>query len=75
MKAVGNVIQAKRTGNVQHTTQKPVDLLEALLANVPFCETVYDPFVGSGTTIIAAERQRRRCFAIEIDPGYCDVAD
>ena len=73
MGGCGNVIQAKRTGNVEHTTQKPVDLLEALLANVPFCKIVYDPFVGSGTTIIAAERQRRRCFAIEIDPGYCDV--
>ena len=34
---------------------------------------VYDPFAGSGTTLIAAERQRRRCFAIEISPGYCDV--
>jgi len=36
-------------------------------------EIVYDPFVGSGTTIIAAERLGRRCFAMEIDPGYCDV--
>ena len=34
---------------------------------------VYDPFVGSGTTIIAAERQNRRCFAVEISPAYCDV--
>ena len=34
---------------------------------------VYDPFVGSGTTIIAAERQGRRCFAVEISPAYCDV--
>ena len=32
-----------------------------------------DPFVGSGTTIIAAERQGRRCFAVEISPAYCDV--
>ena len=34
---------------------------------------VYDPFVGSGTTVIAAERQGRRCFAVEISPAYCDV--
>jgi DNA modification methylase len=34
----------------------------------------YDPFVGSGTTIIAAERQQRRCFAMEIEPKYIDVA-
>ena len=35
---------------------------------------VYDPFVGSGTTIIAAEREKRRCYAMEIAPEYCDVA-
>ena len=69
----GNVIQAKRTGNDLHTTQKPVDLIEALIQNTPFAKTIYDPFCGSGTTIIAAERQNRRCFAIELDPAYCDV--
>jgi len=36
-------------------------------------EIVSDPFVGSGTTIIACERWGRRCRAIEIDPGYCAV--
>ena len=37
-------------------------------------EAVYDPFVGSGTTIIAAEISGRVCHAIEIDPAYVDVA-
>jgi DNA modification methylase len=37
-------------------------------------DAVYDPFVGSGTTIIAAEMTGRRCYAIEISPAYCDVA-
>lgn len=37
-------------------------------------DVVYDPFVGSGTSIIAAERCGRICCAIELDPGYCDVA-
>ena len=36
--------------------------------------SVYDPFVGSGTTIIAAEMTGRACHAIEIDPAYVDVA-
>jgi len=34
---------------------------------------VLDPFAGSGTAILAAENLHRRCYAIEIDPGYCDV--
>jgi DNA modification methylase len=37
-------------------------------------DAVYDPFVGSGTTIIAAEMTGRACRAIEIDPTYVDVA-
>ena len=37
-------------------------------------ELTVDPFVGSGTTIIAAERLGRRCYAMEIEPRYCDVA-
>jgi DNA modification methylase len=37
-------------------------------------DAVLDPFVGSGTTIIAAEMTGRACHAIEISPAYCDVA-
>ena len=37
-------------------------------------DAVYDPFVGSGTTIIAAEMTARQCYAIEINPAYIDVA-
>jgi DNA modification methylase len=36
-------------------------------------QAVYDPFVGSGTTIIAAEMTGRVCHALEIAPAYCDV--
>ena len=34
---------------------------------------VYDPFVGSGTSVIAAEQTGMRCLAVELDPVYCDV--
>jgi len=36
-------------------------------------ETVYDPFLGSGTTLIAAEQLGRKCYGMEISPQYCDV--
>ena len=36
-------------------------------------EHVYEPFAGSGTTLIACELLGRRCFAMELSPGYCDV--
>ena len=37
-------------------------------------DVVFDPFVGSGTSIIAAEQLDRRCVALELEPAYCDVA-
>ena len=55
-----------------HSTQKPVECMERPIRNHE--GDVYDPFVGSGTTIIAAERQNRTCYAMEIDPGYVDAA-
>lgn len=59
----------------QHGTQKPVALpLRAIQFSSSIESTVVDPFVGSGTTIIAAQQLGRRCYAMEIDPHYCDVA-
>jgi DNA modification methylase len=37
-------------------------------------EVVYDPFLGSGTSIIAAETTKRICYGLEINPIYCDIA-
>jgi DNA modification methylase len=55
-----------------HSTQKPVECMARPMRNHEPCD-VYDPFCGSGTTVIAAEQLGRRCFALEINPAYCDV--
>jgi len=58
-----------------HPTVKPVALVaDAILDCSRPNDVVLDPFMGSGTTILAAERTRRRAFGIEIDPTYIDVA-
>ncbi len=58
----------------RHGTQKPVECMGRPIRNHGTREdSVYDPFVGSGTTLIAAERLQRTCFAMELDPGYVDV--
>jgi DNA modification methylase len=58
-----------------HSTQKPVDaMLRPMLNNSRAGQAVYDPFVGSGTTLIAAEMSGRRCYAVELNPAYVDVA-
>jgi site-specific DNA-methyltransferase (adenine-specific) len=58
-----------------HPCAKPIKFWAWLMerSTVDDGDTVLDPFLGSGTTIIAAEQLNRRCFGIEIDPGYCDV--
>lgn len=69
------VWEVNKPHNSEHPTQKPVELFAIPLRNHTSkgC-CVFDPFVGSGTTIIAAEQLGRKCYACEIDPRYVDVA-
>lgn len=58
-----------------HSTQKPVECMKRPIENnSSIGQAVYEPFSGSGTTIIAAEMTGRSCYAIEIEPAYVDVA-
>jgi DNA modification methylase len=63
-----------RRGLQDHPTVKPVAMLEdALLDLTHRGEVVADPFLGSGSTLVAAERTGRRCFGVELDPAYVDL--
>ena len=73
-KAQGNVIQARRTGNKNHTTEKPVELLAAILGVSDFAQRVVDPFLGSGSTLLACEQMGRTGAGAELDPGYVGIA-
>jgi DNA modification methylase len=57
-----------------HPTQKPVDLMRRPIVNhLRRGELVYDPFLGSGATLAAAELTERVCYGLELDPKYVDV--
>jgi DNA modification methylase len=57
-----------------HSTQKPVELMRRPIVNhTSTGQAVYDPFMGSGTTIIAAETTARVCYGVEINPLYVDM--
>jgi DNA modification methylase len=57
-----------------HPTQKPVDLMRRPMVNhTKRGEIVYEPFLGSGTTLAAAELTERVCYGMELDPKYVDV--
>ena len=58
-----------------HSTQKPVECMRRpILNNSSPGQAVYEPFSGSGTTIIAAEETGRTCYAVELNPAYVDMA-
>lgn len=58
-----------------HGTQKPVECMRRPIRNnSALGEAVYDPFLGSGTTLIAAQTTERVCLGLELDPAYVDVA-
>jgi len=60
-------------GSKEHPTQKPVALMAWCLSWSNDGDLLFDPFLGSGTTLIAAENLQRRCYGIEISPGYVAV--
>jgi DNA modification methylase len=74
-KILDSVLRVKRMHgghNINHPAIFPVAFSALMLQSWP--GLAYEPFSGSGTTIIAAEQLSRRCYAMEISPAYCDVA-
>ena len=81
----GNELCGKRIGSVwkidkdnhvdyKHPTQKPVALaVEAIDKTTKNGQMILDLFLGSGSTLIAAEKTNRKCYGMELDPKYCDV--
>lgn len=71
-KAKSVLFHPKPSRSALHPTMKPVGLLRKIIPNsTKRGEVVYDPFGGSGSTLIACEHLERRCVMIELDPSYC----
>ena len=60
--------------NRVHQTEKPVSLIEKLLGIAKVQSTILDPFMGSGTTLVACQRLGRQGIGIELDPDYFEIA-
>lgn len=67
-----DVVSAVRTGNEYHPTEKPVSLMQEVVGWT--IGTVLDPFMGSGTTLVACAKMGRKGIGIEIDPDYFEIA-
>lgn len=62
------------TDGAVHPTQKPVALMQWCLSFLPDAETILDPFMGSGTTLVACAKMGRKGIGIELDPDYFEIA-
>ena len=70
-----DIIKANRTGNKNHPTEKPVDLLETFIKNSSGeNEVVFDGFMGSGSCGVACVNTNRNFIGIELDEGYFNIA-
>lgn len=73
-----SVIRVPKTSNgrgtSRHPNEKPVELMRVLVeASSQFGETVYDPFAGSGSTLVASVLEGRKTIGVEIDEAYCEL--
>lgn len=69
-----HIMSGSKDDKTEHPTQKPLSLCEtAILNHTVKSDGVYDPFLGSGSTLIACEKTNRKCYGMEIDPHYCSV--
>lgn len=60
--------------NRVHPTQKPLSLMRWCIGHAPDAKTIIDPFMGSGTTLLAAKLEGRKSVGIEINEKYCEAA-
>ena len=73
----GSVLSFQRpnSGGVRHPSEKPVGLLRELIeSSSRIGETVFDPFLGSGSTVVAARIEGRKAVGVEIEERYCEMA-
>lgn len=73
IKRIPDVIHVNRTGNKLHPTEKPVELIETIIAS-NIGSTILDPFMGSGTTGVACQNLKRNFIGIELDKEYFEIA-
>ena len=68
------LVSPKTKKNDLHPTMKPISILRKIILNSSRVnDFIYDPFGGSGSTLVACEQTKRSCLMVELDPHYCQV--
>ena len=72
--AVQNVFKCAPVADKQHIAEKPKDVMQWVMSVVPPESRILDPFMGSGSTILAAKAMGHRAIGVEVDERYCELA-
>jgi site-specific DNA-methyltransferase (adenine-specific) len=72
--AVQNVFKCAPAAGKEHIAQKPLDVMQWVISVVAPSSLILDPFMGSGSTLIAAKSKGHRAIGIEVDERYCEIA-
>ena len=67
------MIREGESGKRVHPTQKPVQILANIIEDHLEGNIIFDGFLGSGSTMVAAHQLKRRCYGMELEPKYCQV--
>ena len=70
----GGIEGRTKASEKRHPTQKPIPVMQDCLGFLPDAETILDPFMGSGTTLVACAKMGRKGIGIELDPEYFEIA-
>jgi DNA modification methylase len=69
-----NILTSAKRDETDHSCGKPLVFLDWIIERFSEKDNfLYDPFIGSGSTLIACEKTNRKCYGMELDPHYCDV--
>lgn len=72
-RAPSDVFEFSKVYKTIHSCEKPVDMITSIVDTFKGGELLYEPFCGSGSTLIACEKTNRKCYGMELDEHYCDV--
>lgn len=73
IKSINQQSEKTKTRDIHHPTKKPVSIISWCIQRLKSSGLIFDPFLGSGTTLVACQNLSRKCRGIEISPDYCAV--
>jgi DNA modification methylase len=73
IKSINQQSEKSKLRDINHPTKKPIELMVWCIQRLKNNNTILDPYLGSGSTMVAAHQLKRRCYGMELEPKYCAV--